>query len=70
MRKKSFRTLPHSRRSFLKNSALFAAGSLLLPEFLHAAPQRKVTDIGIQLYTVGAEMKTDLPGTLKKVTNP
>jgi len=50
------------RREFLTASAGLAALSALPAR---ANPLGK--PVGIQLYTVGAEMKTDLPGTLKKV---
>jgi len=49
------------RRTFLTGSAAFAA-SLASP--VRSAPR---FPIGIQLYTVAAEMAKDLPGTLKAV---
>ena len=51
-----------SRRNFMMASAGLATAPLLPAR---ANPLGK--PVGIQLYTVGAEMKTDLPGTLKKV---
>jgi sugar phosphate isomerase/epimerase len=48
-----------SRRTFLATSAAFAATPVL------ANPLGK--PVGIQLYTVAADMKTDLAATLKKV---
>ena len=54
-----------TRRDFLKNSAVFTAGSLLLPSLTN--PSKKVSNIGIQLYTVRKEMLTDATGTLKKL---
>lgn len=55
------------RRQFLKTSAALAAGSLLMPGMTRPNPARRVTDIGIQLYTVRAEMLADPAGTLKKL---
>src|ERR1700744_793509 len=61
------------RREFLK-AASFAAGSLLLPRLAwssprlaHSSPVRRVTDIGIQLYSVRTEMLADAVGTLKRL---
>lgn len=59
-----------NRRSFLKNSAMLAAGSLILPKISRAAfldmPAYK-NEIGIQLYTLSDLMAADATGTLKKV---
>jgi sugar phosphate isomerase/epimerase len=57
----------HNRRNFLKTSALFAAGSLLLPELVRAAANARIKNIGIQLYTVRKEMLDDPAGTLKQL---
>jgi sugar phosphate isomerase/epimerase len=57
--------LGHSRRKFLKGAALFAAGSLLLPELVRSAANTRVKKVGIQLYTVRKEMLADPAGTLK-----
>ncbi|GGB11335.1 sugar phosphate isomerase/epimerase family protein [Puia dinghuensis] len=56
----------HTRRSFLKTSALYSAGILAapaLPSFLTAAGPV----IGLQLYTVRDQMAADPNGTLAKV---
>lgn len=57
--------MPLSRRSFIKNSSLTIAGVSLLPGVL----KEKNPDIilGIQLYTVRDDMKTDPAGTLQKL---
>ncbi|HEV3414816.1 MAG TPA: TIM barrel protein, partial [Puia sp.] len=55
------------RRRFIKNSASLASASLLFPGLLRRVPSRRVTDFGIQLYTVRAEMLADPAGTLKKL---
>lgn len=58
-----------SRRSFLKASALIAAGSVLAADRLLAAlpASKKVKDVGIQLYTVRKEMLADPKGTLQQL---
>jgi sugar phosphate isomerase/epimerase len=53
-----------SRRSFLQKTALVAAATALSPAFLQAAAKKKYL-IGIQLYSVRADMKADPLGTLK-----
>ncbi len=67
------RRLDLTRRGFLKTSSLLAAGSLFLPEWVRSAAgaaasaNTRVRDIGIQLYTVRAEMMADPTGTLKRL---
>lgn len=56
-----------SRRKFLQTSALLAAGTLLSSRLVRAAANTRVSDIGIQLYTVRKEMLTDPAGTLKQL---
>lgn len=53
-----------SRRSFLQKTALAAAATALSPTFLQAAAKKKYL-IGIQLYSVRADMKADPLNTLK-----
>lgn len=53
-----------NRRNFLKTSAAFAAGSMVLP--MISCSESKV--IGLQLYTVRDKIKNDLDGTLKKLS--
>lgn len=57
-----------SRRSFLQKTALAAAATALSPAFLKAAAKKKYL-IGIQLYSVRADMKTDPLGTLKALAD-
>lgn len=54
-----------NRRTFLKDSAALAAGSVFLSSF--EVSRRKVKNPGIQLYTVRKEMQEDATGTLKKL---
>jgi sugar phosphate isomerase/epimerase len=54
-----------SRRSFLKTTALAAAGSLIFPYDILAEKKRTV---GLQLYTLRNELEKDLNGTLKKIS--
>ncbi|HEY4334901.1 MAG TPA: TIM barrel protein, partial [Puia sp.] len=56
-----------SRRKFLQTTALFAAGTLLTSRLVRAAANTRVSDIGIQLYTVRNEMLADPAGTLKQL---
>src|ERR1700748_948328 len=57
-----------SRRNFIKNSALVVAGAALLPDVLMAAEPKKLTRLGIQLYSVRDAMGKDPMGTLKKLS--
>ncbi|QHV97173.1 MULTISPECIES: sugar phosphate isomerase/epimerase family protein [Spirosoma] len=53
-----------TRREFLKASGYLAAGAVLAPNLAKAA---KVSNVGIQLYTVRKEMLADAAGTLKQL---
>ena len=55
-----------SRRRFIRNGSLTAAGTLALPQLLQAAKSAKEM-VGIQLYSVRDDMTADPVGTLKKV---
>ncbi|ASZ12653.1 sugar phosphate isomerase/epimerase [Chitinophaga pendula] len=55
-----------SRRNFLKQGALAAAGVALFPNVLHASYKAKGL-LGIQLYSIREDMKKDPAGTLKQV---
>jgi len=58
----------HSRRNFLKNSALAVAAAGFLPDISFAATAKKHKHIlGIQLYSVRDDMKVDPSGTLQKL---
>lgn len=57
-----------SRRSFIRNSALAAAGVSLLQQNIFAAA-KKGELTGIQLYSVRADMKADPLGTLKQLSD-
>ncbi|MDP4283212.1 MAG: TIM barrel protein [Bacteroidota bacterium] len=56
-----------TRRKFLVNSSIALAGTMLLPDSIFA--RKKATDhiLGIQLYSVRDDMKTDPLGTLKQL---
>jgi sugar phosphate isomerase/epimerase len=58
--------MKHSRRDFIKNTSLIAAGAALLPKQLFASP-KKLTHLGLQLYSVRDAMHTDPTGTLKQL---
>jgi sugar phosphate isomerase/epimerase len=57
-----------SRRSFIRNSALAAAGISLFQQNIFAAA-KKGELTGIQLYSVRADMKADPLGTLKQLSD-
>lgn len=53
------------RKEFLLQTTTLAMGSLLLPSFM--LPYKKVTNVGVQLYTFRKEMLTDALGTLQQI---
>ncbi len=53
-----------TRRQFIKHTASMAAAPLLLPAL---SPAAKVTNVGLQLYSVREEMLADAVGTLKQL---
>jgi len=57
-----------SRRSFIRNSAMAAAGLSLFQQNIFAAA-KKGELTGIQLYSVRADMKADPLGTLKQLSD-
>src|SRR3569833_2227891 len=58
-----------SRRSFLKKSALAAAGTAMFSSELFAASKKSSAIFGIQLYSVRDDMSKDAAGTLKKLAD-
>ena len=58
--------MSHSRRTFLKNSALAIAATSILPATSFASFKKKRI-VGIQLYSVREDMSKDPAGTLKKL---
>jgi sugar phosphate isomerase/epimerase len=56
----------NSRRDFIRQTALLGAGAILPIRFLHAQPANRAL-VGIQLYSVRADMKADPAGTLQKL---
>lgn len=57
----------NSRRIFLKNAGLAAAGALVLPNFAFTPATAKA--IGIQLYTLRSIISKDVKGVIEKVAN-
>lgn len=55
-----------SRRTFIRTSAIAAAGTFILRDKIMAAPKAKGM-VGLQLYSVRDEMTKDALGTLKEV---
>lgn len=56
------------RRTFLKQLGILTAGAISIPSELLSA-ERKVKDIGLQLYTFRKEMLNDPKGTLKVIAD-
>src|SRR5579864_2661552 len=56
-----------NRRTFLETTTTVAAATLLTGRFGWAAGEHKIEKIGVQLYTVRDQMKTDFDGTIAKV---
>ena len=56
----------HSRRNFIKHSALALTAASILPGHLLAGVTARET-LGIQLYSVRDDMKADPSGTLAKL---
>lgn len=54
-----------TRRNFLINTSVLAAGSVMLPSFY--SPSKKIKNTGVQLYTFRKEMLADAKGTLQKI---
>jgi len=54
-----------SRRNFILQSSMLAAGTLLLPSCAYTGT--KENDLGVQLYTFRDEMAADAVDTLKKI---
>src|SRR5674476_1584404 len=56
-----------SRRKFLVNGSLSIAGTMFLSNNIFANKKAMRTTLGIQLYSVRDDMKTDPLGTLKQL---
>jgi len=56
------------RRQFLKTGAMAVAGTIAFPNFLSAKPKYPEKLVGLQLYSVRDDMKTDPLGTLKQIS--
>ncbi len=61
-----------SRREFVKTSSLGMLGAVALPEILlsgcSSATSAKPAKVGLQLYTLRNQIKTDIRGTLKRLS--
>src|ERR1700759_1871499 len=58
-----------SRRKFIKNTALVAAGAALLPKTELFASDKKIERLGVQLYSVRDAMSKDPKGSLQKISD-
>lgn len=60
--------MPTSRRDFIRTSSLAIAGTTLLSDSLFASnPNKAAMIVGVQLYSVRADMTKDPTGTLQKL---
>jgi sugar phosphate isomerase/epimerase len=57
-----------SRRDFLRVTATGALGAVVLGQYACSSTGKKITDIGLQLYTIRDAMTADAAGSLKKVS--
>jgi sugar phosphate isomerase/epimerase len=57
-----------SRRTFLKSGALVALGAAILPRSAFASSAQQAI-VGLQLYSVRADMRSDPKGSLKKLAD-
>jgi sugar phosphate isomerase/epimerase len=57
-----------SRRTFVKSGAMIALGTAILPRSVFAAGLEKA-EVGLQLYSIRDDMKSDPKGSLKKVAD-
>lgn len=57
-----------SRKEFIANISVLAAGSVLLPSFKNKE-YKKVKNVGVQLYSFRKEMDADARGTLKQIAS-
>src|ERR1035437_1543196 len=57
-----------SRRTFLKSGAMVALGAAILPRSAFASSAQEVM-VGLQLYSVRDDMKSDPKGSLKKLAD-
>lgn len=55
----------NSRRTFIKQAGIAAAGALILPSFVACAAEAKT--IGLQLYSLREQLPKDVRGTIAKV---
>nr|WP_121270809.1 sugar phosphate isomerase/epimerase [Pedobacter schmidteae] len=57
----------NSRRTFIKNAGLAAAGAVLLPSFACTAAAAAGKKVGIQLYTLREQIPHDVKGVIEKI---
>lgn len=57
----------NSRRNFLKNAGIAAAGAMILPSFACSALAAPTRKIGLQLYSLREQLPKDVRGTIAKV---
>jgi sugar phosphate isomerase/epimerase len=57
-----------SRKKFIYNISVLAAGSVLLPSFKNKE-YKKIKNVGVQLYSFRKQMDADAMGTLKQIAS-
>jgi len=57
----------NSRRNFIKNAGLAAAGAMILPSFACSALAAPTRKIGLQLYSLREQLPKDVRSTIAKV---
>jgi sugar phosphate isomerase/epimerase len=60
--------MKNSRRTFVKSGALAVIGAAILPQSIFALGAQKAT-VGLQLYSVRDDMKSDPKGSLRKLAD-
>lgn len=56
-----------SRRNFIRTGAMAVAGAMVLPRITEPLPAKRKGIVGLQLYSVRADMSKDPSGTLKQL---
>lgn len=60
--------MKQTRRQFITNTAIAAAGAMIVPNLVSAGARKKEIILGLQLYSVRDDMQKDPLGTLRKLS--
>jgi len=58
-----------SRRRFIKAATIYSAGSVMLPELLVANSGKKISNPGLQVWSLAKYLDKDVEGTLKMIAD-